>query len=401
MSDTIFAPRIVSIGESGKIDIDEVKMVVFDLPVYEWIQSMNTQFNEILKNKRIILDPCTDNLFIDPTKRSQTTVNYLGFSSNIKQKLINGEVILYTNFEDKEIEEYTLNCLERQNKLHASILISPYVPVVSVDHDAYEYQKKFWKIASDFNSSDLPEIFGVVCHNSSLFTNKRYKNTFLNDIKDLNLDGIALYIYSFDEYNASVKELEGLIKLIIEIKKQGKKVMIFYTSSFGLVLSIFGTDIISSGACYMTSRAKAETRPEGGGMEITDSRRRYYVRPILCKVIVTSIEEVLREVNYYCTCENCQLWLIPHPQVNLMQEKGSLTDLAKHFLIERISELSDINKWKKEGTSLQNVSSMLLNAIDFVTKIKAMGIDLGIRNADPSKFLENWHQALSNCEELI
>jgi hypothetical protein len=400
-ADTAFAPRIVSLGEPGKVDLDLINKVIFDLPVYEWIKTKNTQFTRILSNKDIILDPCTDNLFTEASRRSQTTVNYLGFSPEIRSKLIDQDSISYTDFNNSEIDEYVINCLERQSKLDASMLLVPYLPVVSVDHTAYEYQKKFWKSASDFNSSNFPDIFGVVCHNPSLVTNKRYMITFLDDVTNLELDGIALYLYGLDEYNASVEELVGLIRLVHQLKQQEKKVLIFYTSSFGLILSIFGADMISSGACYMESREKAELRSEGGGMELTDPRKRYYVRPILSKVIITAVESVLEEVNYYCDCDECQSWSIPHPQVSLMQVAGSLNALARHFIIERNNELMEINKWKTEGTSFSNISKLVLNAIDSVARIRGNDIDMGIRNANPAEYLDKWHQALSACEDLI
>jgi hypothetical protein len=263
-------------------------------------------------------------------------------------------------------------------KVEPEVIIPPYFYFKDTQDPWYGVSLEFAKQALNVKQQSW-KIFPVILMPPQLLEKQQEIEAVVGDYTSDNYNGFFIWVNGFKEEEVSVKQLQGLIKLVVMLASSQKPVLKLYGGYFSAMLwhadltgFSFGLGYGSAKNVFAFGRARGAPNP-------------LYYMPELHRLLSLSKAEdlVRRYPRLMCNCPTCKTVIGSDP-ANFSRMKDS-NRIAQHFLNARCREISDL-----AGANLGSITTDLEKSVQkFDQKL------LSSVNIDN---LRKWHRTLSSFE---
>lgn len=403
----------VKLGSLGEKDILRIARQAYDgiLVTPSVIESFGSSVPSFIRGlgKPFVIDPMTYT-FLQPikyvmaSKDSKIKRSFIEISvkyGSIVQREIGKRPINWQDLQNASgnVEELTKNVINYQlqrlkrppsfadyyhdfelllPQVEPEVLIPPYFYFKDTQDPWYAVSLRFVREVSDVKQQGW-KIFPVILVPPKLLEKQHEIEIIVRDYTSDNHDGFFIWVNDFKEEDASLKQLEGLVKLVAALSSFRKPVIKLYGGYFSALLWHVGLTGFSFGLGYGSSK-NIFAYGRAGGVP----NPRYYVPELHRFLSLPKAEDLLRRYpNLMCDCPTCKAVI----GSNLANFSGmwDANRAAEHFLNARLRELNDLSQ-RGIGSSLacleqsvQNFDRQLLSSV----------------NIDN---LRRWHRILSRFE---
>jgi hypothetical protein len=257
-------------------------------------------------------------------------------------------------------------------RVEPEVLIPPYFYFKDTRDPWYSVSLKFAKQALNIKQPGW-KIFPVILLPPQLLEEQQEMETVVDDYISDNYDGFFIWVNDFKEEYASVKQLQGLIKLVAMLARSQKPVLKLYGGYFSGLLWHADLTGFSFGLGYGSSK---NVFAYGGGAP----NPLYYMPELHRLLSLPKAEDFIRRYpELMCNCPTCKTVIGTNP-ANLSRMKDS-NRIAQHFLNVRLGEIDDLSK-----TNIDTISTGLGKSVQNFDQNLLAGISIDN--------LRKWHKAL-------
>jgi len=228
------------------------------------------------------------------------------------------------------------------------------------------------------------KMYGVICTTKHFIEEQNNINKLIDDLNIEGLDGILIWIDTFDEYNESERYLSSLLYLINKLSSSSKQIINLYGGYFSNIAKYWGLNGFASGVNYKDMKEIYETQisggPEGG------PHPRYYIPLLHNKTLLDTALRFIRQFNEFkCNCLICQ----SNPEAYELSTPRNIRRfiMNKHFLQIKKQEIQEVGSL---------INYQLITKLDSLYR-KYMTADIVLNVS----YLNEWNMAIKNNMELI
>lgn len=336
------------------------------------------------KNADLIIDPVVYRLAYSKFTGTKSLVDlpYV-YSETTKEKPV--------DFDDIDLcRKRAKNVIDWQLKFDASILVSPFHFIESIDDDwidkdliVFKESQKYLK-TNNINKQLYIGISVQIENVSDSINAERLVNYYTR----INPDG---YILMFDiNLESKIKgHYYWFTKIVNMLSSQNKPIILSRVNNFGLGMMAFGATGISSGLGYIESFKESLLIDETTGFNI---KPKYYIPELMSSFNYNELKDVLEPAmskKYICHCPFCQ----GNTNLNFLLKPS----IAKgHYLYKKSELIRELDEMSNEGrynwfVNKTNNAIEELKAIKKATKSKYIKFD----------YLKTWVESISDAYKSI
>jgi hypothetical protein len=248
-------------------------------------------------------------------------------------------------------------------QVEPEVLIPPYFYFKDTQDPWYSVSLEFARQALNVKEQGW-KIFPVILMPPQLLEKQQEIEAIVGDYISDNYDGFFIWVNDFKEEDASVKQLQGLIKLVTMLAGSRKPVLKLYGGYFSALLWHADLTGFSFGLGYGSSK---NVFAYGGARGAPNPL--YYMPELHRLLSLPKAEDLIRRYpGLMCNCPTCKTVIGVNP-ANLSRMKDS-NRTAQHFLNVRLREIGDLSKANIASIStgleksVQNFDQKLLSGIN-------------------------------------
>jgi hypothetical protein len=248
-------------------------------------------------------------------------------------------------------------------RVEPEAVIPPYFYFKDTKDPWYSVSLKFAKQALDIRQHNC-KIFPVILLPPQLLEKQQEIQAVVDDYISDNYDGFFIWVNDFKEEYASVRQLQGLVRLESMLARSQKPVLKLYGGYFSGLLWHAELTGFSFGLGYGSSK---NVFAYGGARGAPNPL--YYIPALHRLLSLPKAEDFIRHYpELMCSCPTCRNIIGTNP-ANLPRMKDS-NRTAQHFLNVRSGEIGELSKTDIDtistglGKSVQNFDQNLLAGID-------------------------------------
>lgn len=399
----------VKLGSSREKDLLKTARKAYDgiLVTASMIESFGSSIPSFIRglDKPFIIDPMVY-AFVQPitnimaTKGGKIKKSLIEISvkyGSIVEREIGKRPISWQDFQHNQgnVEELTKNVLSYQlerlkrppsfadyysefefllPQVEPEVLIPPYFYFKDTQDPWYSVSLKFAKQALNIKQHNW-KIFPVILVPPQLLEKQQEMEAVVDDYIYDNYDGFFIWVNDFKEEYASVKQLQGLIKLVAMLARSQKPVLKLYGGYFSALLWHADLTGFSFGLGYGSSK---NVFAYGGARGAPNPL--YYMPELHRLLSLPKAEDLIRRYpGLMCNCPTCKTVIGANP-ANFSRMKDS-NRTAQHFLNVRLGEIGDLSK-----TNVASISTGLEKSVQIFAQNLLAGINIDN--------LRKWHEAL-------
>jgi hypothetical protein len=263
-------------------------------------------------------------------------------------------------------------------QVEPEVLIPPYFFFKDTQDPWYGISLEFAKQAFNIKRKGW-RIFPVILIPHQLLEKQQEIEAIVSDYTSGNYGGFFVWVNDFKEEEASIKQLQGLIKLVSGLASSRRPVLKLYGGYFSALLWHADLSGFSFGLGYGASK---NVFAFGGARGAPNPL--YYMPEFHRLLSLPKAEDLIRRYpSLRCNCPTCKTVIGSNPANLSKMKDGNRT--AQHFLNARIKEISDLS-----STNLTSISTGLEKSVQRFDQQLLSGINI--------ENLRKWQKALSEVK---